>query len=145
MADPITLIGTIAAAANIIDVLNSTISSLHGLRSQWRNAELSFMNLMAQLRALRSALGEIHEWLLSENMEPHHQLIMDLDFSLACCKTLCEKIWAHLSKLTFKQDSRLDNMSRVKIVIGSKSMEEIQKMLGRQTGLLTLLLTACNW
>ena len=145
MADPITIIGTAGAAANIIEVLNSTISSLRQLHNQWKDADFTLMNLAAQLAALKAALGKIQEWMLSGTADPHHQLVMDLDLSMSCCQALVGRMGSKVSELNYKENGKLDNKSRVKLVFGGKSMEEIQKMVERQTNALTLLLTACNW
>ena len=60
--DPVTLIGTAGAASNIIEVLNSAISSIHRLCSRWNDADLILLSVIAQLTALRAALRKIQEW-----------------------------------------------------------------------------------
>ena len=145
MADPITIIGTAGAVSNIVELLNSTIGSLRRLCAQWRDADLMFLNLVAQMTALKAALSKIQDWAESESEDPHHQLIMDLDLSLECCRAFVQRIDLQVSGLRLKETLKLDKASRAKLLFGGKSMEEIQKMLERQTNALSLLLTACNW
>ena len=145
MADPVTIIGTAGAVSNIVELLNSTISSLRRLCAQWRDTDLIFLNLVAQLTALKAALSKIQDWAQSESEDPHHQLIMDLDLSLECCRAFIQRIDLQVSGLHLKETLKLDKASRLKLLFGGKPTKEIQKMLERQTNALTLLLTACNW
>lgn len=143
MADPITIIGTAGAAANVLSALTSTIDTFRKLWIEWRDADFVFLNLIAQLTALRAAVDKIHKWILADT-EAHHQLIMDLDLSLYCCQMLFEKIDSRLSELCLNDDG-LDSLSKIKLIFGGKSVDNIQKMIEQQTNALTLLLTACNW
>ena len=143
MADPVTIIGTASAAANVLSVLTSTIDIFHRFRIEWKNADFMFLNLIAQLTALRAAVNKIQEWILAET-EAHHQLIMDLDLSLHCCQMLIGKMNSKLSELCL-DDEGLDFVGKIKFLFGGKSVDSIQKMIERQTNALTLLLAACNW
>jgi hypothetical protein len=145
MADPISIIGTFGAAANIVDVIGKTISTIRELRDEWKEADLTFLSLAAQLTALKAALTKIKEWTDNEFGDPHHQLVMDLDVSMSCCRMLIGKIDLLLSKLHHTGDETLDFSSKVKLVFGNKNIDDVQKLIEQQTSALTLLLTACNW
>jgi guanine nucleotide-binding protein G(i) subunit alpha len=145
MTEAIAVIGTAASVANIIDVLSSTISTIGELRKQWKEADFTFLCLVSQLTALRAALAKIKEWADVDIADPHHQLVMDLDTSMSCCRILISKIDGRISELHQNPNEKLDFSSKMKIVFGSKSMDDLQKMIERQTNALTLLLTACNW
>ena len=145
MADPISIIGTFGAVANIIDVVGKTISTIRELRDEWKEADLTFLSLAAQLTALKAALTKIKEWTDNELSDAHHQLVMDLDVSMSCCRMLIGKINTLLSKLYQTADETLDFSSKVKLVFGSKNIDDVQKLIEQQTSALTLLLTACNW
>jgi hypothetical protein len=145
MADPISIIGTFGAAANIVDVIGKTISTIRELRDEWKEADLTFLSLAAQLTALKAALTKIKEWMDNEFGDPHHQLVMDLDVSMSCCRMLIGKIDLLLSKLHHTADETLDFSSKVKLVFGNKNIDDVQKLIEQQTSALTLLLTACNW
>lgn len=144
MADPISIIGTFGAAANIIDVVGKTISTIRELRDEWKEADLTFLSLAAQLTALTAGLTKIKEWMDNELGDLHHQLVMDLEVSMSCCRTLIGKIDVLLSELHQTADETLDFSSKVKLVFGSKNIDDVQKLIEQQTSALTMLLTACN-
>ena len=64
---------------------------------------------------------------------------------MTCCMMLVERLESHLTQIDCEEDGRLSNKGRIKPILVSKPMEELQKMIERQTNALTLLLTACNW
>ena len=145
MVDPITVLGTAGAVANIIEVLSKIITTLHEIHQQWKDADFTFLSLVAQLIALRAALTKIKEWADGEVTEHDYQLAMDLDVTVACCRLLVGKIDAQASDLQSKPTGLLTASSRVKLIFGSGKGEALQRMIERQTNALTLLLTACNW
>ncbi|KAK4207144.1 G-protein alpha subunit-domain-containing protein [Rhypophila decipiens] len=120
MADPISILGTAGAVANIIDVLGKLITTFAELRSQWQEADLAVLALESELAALNAALTKIKEWAVSCSDDPHHQLTMDLDRCVVCCRLLIARIDAELSQFQTTAENRLD------------------------TAAMTLLLTACN-
>ncbi|KAH7417740.1 hypothetical protein BKA64DRAFT_652786 [Cadophora sp. MPI-SDFR-AT-0126] len=144
MADPLTIVGTVASVGAIIELLSKSISTIRELQAQWQVADLATLSLGSQMGVLKAALTKIQEWIETGPSEAHHQLIMDLDSSLLCCKTLVGKIDAQLSALQQKSDGSLGMASRIKLVLTSHDIEGIQKMIERQTNTLTLPLTACN-
>ena len=146
MADPISIIGTVGSLANIIDTISKSISAAHKLQSEWKEADLTFLSLVAQLTALRAALTKIKDWMdqdLDENS--HYQLIVDLGISMSCCQKLISKIDTLMSELHQTPDQTLDFSSKVKLIFGNKNIDNVQKLIKHQTSALTLLLTACNW
>ncbi|SRR6266480_7454951 len=145
MAEAVAVIGTAGALANVIDVLSNTITTIRELRNEWKEADFTFLCLVSQLAALRAALAKIKEWMDVDIADSHHQLVMDLDTSMSCCRILISKLEGQISELRHTPDENLDFSSKMKIVFGSKSMDDLQKMIGRQTNALTLLLAACNW
>ncbi|KAL4871095.1 G-protein alpha subunit-domain-containing protein [Aspergillus spectabilis] len=70
---------------------------------------------------------------------------MDLDDSINCCKVLLTKLQELVCSLHQNQNSALNFQSKVKLVSGKKSIDDIQNLLEHQTNALNLLLTACNW
>ncbi|KAJ0421286.1 hypothetical protein BJY00DRAFT_312199 [Aspergillus carlsbadensis] len=91
MADPLSIIGTAGALANIIQLATQTITAIHELQSDWKDADLAFLSLTGQLSSLRLALTKIEEWMALE-AGAHYQLVMDLDDSIKCCKILLMKL-----------------------------------------------------
>jgi len=146
MADPITIIGTIGAVGNIIDLVSKTISSIRDLRGRWKDADLAFLSLTSQLSALRAALVKIQEW--SDNelaVDPNYQLIMDLDLTMNFCRLLVKRFDEFFLNLDQTVDEPLDFASKVKFVFGERDLDGVQKMVERQVCVMTLLLTTAYW
>ncbi|KAB8275148.1 hypothetical protein BDV30DRAFT_236849 [Aspergillus minisclerotigenes] len=144
MADPVSIIGTAGALANIIQIVSQTIVAIRDLQSDWNDADLTFLSLTSQLSALRLALTKIEEWMGTDTGDAHHQIVMDLDDSINCCKVLLKKLKGLVDSLQQKQNEALSFQSKIKLVFGRKSIDDIQKLLEHQTNALNLLLTACN-
>jgi hypothetical protein len=123
MADPISIIGTVGSIVNIIEVLGKTISTIHELCSQWREADFTFVNLIAQLTALKAALNKIQEWMDAEVVEPHHQLVMDLEVSMSCCRMLIGKMDAHVSELHQSSHNTLNYQSKMELMVEGGTLE----------------------
>jgi hypothetical protein len=145
--DPISIIGTAGAIANIIEVISTTISSLRALHERWKDADMMILNLFTQLLSLRAALNKITEWISSDlaGDPQHHQLVIDLEESITCCKMLMESINTHLSKLNWKAENTLNSASKIRVVFEDKANNDFQTFIQMQTSALILLLTACNW
>ncbi|KAL3457680.1 G-protein alpha subunit-domain-containing protein [Aspergillus heterothallicus] len=143
MVDPISIIGTAGALANIIQLATQTITAIRELQSQWKDSDLTFLSLTGQLSSLRLALTKIEEWIALE-VGAHYQLVMDLDDSIKCCNILLKKLQELVSSLYKKQNSALNFQSKIKLVFGMKNIDDVQKLLEHQTNALNLLLTACN-
>ena len=145
MADPFTVIGAVGAISGIIDVLTKAIRGISDLHDRWSLADLTILSLASQMSALRAALYEIQSWMNKHTEdELHHQLVMDFDVCIRCCKFLIRKIDILLPLIDEQSTKRLDFSSSLKVVFTGKSVDEVQKMIGQQTTTLTLLLTACN-
>ncbi|OBT50402.1 hypothetical protein VE04_09602 [Pseudogymnoascus sp. 24MN13] len=144
MVDPLTIIGAAASVASIVDLLGKTVNTLHTLHSRWKEADFTIINLTAQLIALKAALSRLEEWMDTDVDEPHHQLVMDLDASVTCCRMLVRRIDSEVEDLQQKSGTGLDAQSKIKLLMKNGTLEDLQKMVDRQTGALTLLLTVCN-
>jgi guanine nucleotide-binding protein G(i) subunit alpha len=145
MADPLTIIGAAASVSSIVDLLGKTVSTLNTLHSRWKEADFTFINLIAQLIALKAALSKLQEWMDNTDVdEPHHQLVMDLEASVTCCRMLIRRIDSEVEDIRQKSGTGLDAQSKIKLLMKNGTLEELQKMVDRQTSALTLLLTVCN-
>ena len=145
--DPITILGTTSAIAKIINVITGAINSLRELRYRWKDTDMTIFNLILQLTSLKAALNKISEWLSSdlEDTPQHHQLVIDLEDSVSCCRMLVKSMDDQISKLDWNNANALDLRSKSKVVFERKTYEDFQKYIDRQTSALNLLLTACNW
>jgi hypothetical protein len=144
MADPISIIGAVGAIASIIDVVGKSIKCINDLRDHWKEADLTFLSLVSQLTALRLALVKIQEWVDNSQEDAHHQLVMDLNSCISYCQLLVSKLDILVGQLNETTQGPLELSSKVKLLFGSRDVEHVQKLIERQTGVLTLLLTACG-
>jgi guanine nucleotide-binding protein G(i) subunit alpha len=131
--------------ANIIDIVCKTVNMLRDLHNQWKQSDFALTNLISQLTALKAGLNKIQEWMDTDLAEPHHQLIMDLEVTITCCRMLTTQIDSHVSELNLSASDELEFRSKMKLIRKNGTLEDLQKMVERQTSALTLLLTACNW
>ena len=118
---------------------------MNGLRSRWREADFTFINLIAQLNALKAALSKLQEWMDTNLDESHHQLVMDLEASVTCCRMLAGRMDSEVEALQQHGENGLGTSDKFKLLLKNGTLEELQKMVDRQTSALTLLLTVCNW
>jgi guanine nucleotide-binding protein G(i) subunit alpha len=140
-----TIFGASASVTSIIQVLAKVVHNLSELHNQWKQADFTFVNLIAQLTALKAALNKLQEWMDADMESPHHQLVMDLELSITCCRMLVSKMDCEVSELRQNENDGLDMQSKMKLVVRNRTLEDLQKMAERQTNALTLLLTVCNW
>lgn len=146
MADPITCIGAAASISGILDVLSRSILLISRLAEQWKDSQLAFISLQTQLQALRGALGQIRIWIeSSEISDSHHQLTMDLDSIILCCESLVSRLNSHLESLARDSAGQLKTLGKLRLIMGGRNINEIQKMVEKQAVALNLLLEACNW
>jgi len=143
MADALTI--TASSLVGIIEVLSKTTSRLGELKQQWKHADFVFINLIAQLSALKAALKKLQEWIDTDTNEAHQLLFMDLEGSITCCRMLIDEIESKISDLHQDTKNGLSSQAKMKLIIKNGTLEELQKMVARQINALTLLLTACNW
>ena len=58
---------------------------------------------------------------------------------------LVHRIDSQVEDLQQNSGTGLDALNKIKLVVKNGTLEELQKMVDRQTSALTLLLTVCNW
>lgn len=143
--DPITAVGAVGAILGIIDVITKTIATLRDLQSKVTDASFTVSSIVAQLTALRAALAKIREWVDSESVETHHQLIMDLGDAISCCGMLMDRLDAEVSTLRAAAGAQLNIKAKIKVALGGKSVNDLQNMIERLTSAVNLVLTAYSW
>lgn len=144
MADPLTVIGAVASTVQILDVLAKAASALETLRVQWNSSDIALLTLESQLGAFRAALTKIQAWLDSGIEAAHHQLTIDLNSTLNCCKLLATQVHGQINNLQKAPGGSLLPTSKARFLFKRSGINELQNMIDRQTTTLTLLLTACN-
>ena len=145
--DPATIVGVTGAIVGMVDVLARSVKSLYALQNRWTHAQMTVSSLVSQLTALKTALGKMREWIASDlsNAAQHHQLVIDLEDSIACCQMLVQNVERTVLTLERSADNKLNTKSKAQIVFGDKAMDDFQRAIASQTSALTLLLMACNW
>ncbi|RKK63895.1 hypothetical protein BFJ69_g16815 [Fusarium oxysporum] len=144
MADPLTIIGTAGAIANIIDALTKTIASVCDVRQAWKIADLTVLSFENQLNLLCFALCEVQKWAASKSDAQSHQLGMQVDSCVKCCRLLIGKIDEEVSQFEKTLSGELEMGAKLTLLFKTKDMEQIKRMIDQQTQALTLLLSACN-
>lgn len=138
-----TTIETDGSVDNVIGALGNTIRFIRELGNGWKS-DFAAMNLIAQLTALRAALAEIKAWTDTITDDPYHQLVMDLEVGVSCCRILIDKMDTMLGELHQAGDTPSDLDREISRAFDSENIDGLRKMIKRQTSALTLLLTACN-
>ena len=128
-----------------MDGISKVVGIIRDLQARWGEADLALLSLASQLTALRAATTKIQEWIDQDLQDNHHQLVMDLDVSISCCKLLMDNIESFFTNMAQLTEKPLDLRDKFKAVFGSSGPENVQKLIEHQTSALTLLLTACNW
>ena len=128
-----------------MDGISKVIGIIRDLQARWGEADLALLSLASQLTALRAATTKIQEWIDQDLQDTHHQLVMDLDVSISCCKLLMDKVESFFTNMAQLTEKPLDLRDKFKVAFGNSGPENVQKLIEHQTSALTLLLTACNW
>ncbi|KAF2656343.1 guanine nucleotide-binding protein alpha-3 subunit [Lophiostoma macrostomum CBS 122681] len=146
MSDPMVNDKRAFALMNAIDTnmdrLRQSINALRQLHDRWKDGNGTFINLIAQLTALKSNLSEMRDWMDHAINEMHVQLLMDLDVLMTSCGTLVRNLDSLMAQL--RQPDHDDWAVKLKFAVASKSMVRLRSVAKRQTDAVTLLLAACK-
>ena len=135
----------ISAVGSNLDRLRYSIDGLRQIHDRWKGSNGTSINLIAQLTALRSNLGSMQDWLTYAVNDLHPQLLSDLDVLMTSCGLLVRHLDILNSRLEQPDHDAMDFATKLKYVVGGKSMERLQKVAKRQNDAVTLLLAACKW
>jgi guanine nucleotide-binding protein G(i) subunit alpha len=144
MADPLSIAASLSSVITIIDALARVTSKLDHIRTQWQESELVCLQLRTQVSILRAAMSKIQEWMEDSSDESHHLLVMDLESALKCCNLLVCKLDGDIAELARNENGDLHTRSKVILILQSRGIDQVSRMLERQTSSINLLLTACN-
>ncbi|KAF2471825.1 guanine nucleotide-binding protein-like protein alpha-3 subunit [Lindgomyces ingoldianus] len=144
MADDKRVFGLMNAVATNIDRLRQSISALRQLHDRWKDGNGTFINLIAQLTALKSNLGEMQDWMNFAINDMHSQLLMDLNVLMTSCGMLVRNLDALTVQLRLPDYDNADWAIKLKFAIAGRSMNRLRKVAKRQTDAVNLLLAACK-
>lgn len=136
------LVGTVGTN---MDRLRQSIDALRQLHDRWKDTSGTFINLIAQLTALKSNLGEMQDWMNYAINDIHPQLLSDLDVLMVSCGALVRNLDALVNSLRQPDHDNMDFAIKMKLAVGSRSMNRLRSVAKRQTDAVNLLLAACKW
>ncbi|KAK8102413.1 hypothetical protein PG984_015559 [Apiospora sp. TS-2023a] len=133
----------------MLNALDRTISNTTEVRGHWQDADLTVLLLENQLATLRTALGQIKDWIDGFSASPvgfpelHSQLVMDLDRCLICCRLLIANVDSDVSQI--HQNTFNKNMpNKLTRLMRTRNLKKSQPMIQQQTTALMFLLGAFN-
>ncbi|KAF1950934.1 guanine nucleotide-binding protein-like protein alpha-3 subunit [Byssothecium circinans] len=133
-----------SAVTGNMDRLRQSIDAMRQLHDRWKDNGGSSINLIAQLTALKSNLGEMQDWMNYAIHDMHPQLLNDLDFLMTSCALLVRNLDALVAQLRQPDHDNTDFALKLKYVVGSRSMDRLRSVAKRQTDAINLLLAACK-
>ncbi|KAL1801734.1 hypothetical protein ACET3X_002076 [Alternaria dauci] len=134
----------ISAIGTIRDRLRQDIDGLRQIHNRWKDGNGETINLIAQLTALKSSLGNIHDWLNYAVSDLHPQLLSDLDVLTHSCGILVCHVDALNVCLGYRDHGPVDFAAKLKYRVAIRSMERLQQVARRQNDAVNLLLAACQ-
>ncbi|RYN18334.1 hypothetical protein AA0112_g11610 [Alternaria arborescens] len=134
----------ISAIGTIRDRLRQDIDGLRQIHNRWKDGNGSSINLIAQLTALKSSLGNIQDWLNYAVNDLHPQLLSDLDVLTHSCGILVRHVDALNVCLGYRDHGPVDFAAKLKYRVAIRSMERLQQVARRQNDAVNLLLAACH-
>jgi hypothetical protein len=139
MADPISIIGAIAAYAEIVKIIVRISKNVASLRSRWSEGARSLQLLVQKLSAVRAVLTEIEDWKnFSLESSPVGKSLSDgFDVAIDSCKTVMDALDREIVSLTGDSVA-----SRLRQFFLDQSLKEYDIRLQSQISVLQLLLTA---
>jgi guanine nucleotide-binding protein G(i) subunit alpha len=144
-ADEKRAFGLMAAVGANMDRLRICINNLCQLHDRWKDNSGVSINLIAQLSALKSNLGEMQDWMKYAMSDIHPQLLRDLDLLMTSCSLLIRNLDDLLAQLRQPDHDKTDWAVKLKFTVGSRSMQRLRSVAKRQTDAVSLLLAACKW
>ena len=135
----------LAAVGTNRDRLRQAIDGLRQIHDRWKGSNDISINLIAQLTALKSNLGNMQDWLNYAHHDLHPQLLSDLDVLTGSCGLLVRHLDILVDRLRQPGHGSVDFAIKLKYALGSRSMERLRKVAQRQNDAVTLLLAACKW
>lgn len=125
--------------------LRHSIDGLRQIHNRSKDDNGTSINLIAQLTALRSNLGLMHDWLSHGVADMHPQLLSDLDILMTSCALLVRHLETLIDRLQHPDHVSLDCATRLKYTVGSRSMDRLRNVAQGQNEAVNLLLAACKW
>jgi guanine nucleotide-binding protein G(i) subunit alpha len=135
----------LSAVETNMNRLRRSIDGLRQIHNRWKDNNGISINLIAQLTALKSNLGNMHDWLSQALSDVYPQLLSDLNVLMTSCAMLVQHLDVLVYRLQQPDHVPPDYASRLRYAVGGRSMERLRKVAQGQNEAVTLLLAACKW
>lgn len=139
------VLSTITSVATNIDRLRKAINALRELHDRWHDGNGPFINLIAQLTALKSHISEMQDWMNYAISDLHSQLLMDLDVLMTSCAMLVKNLDGLIVQLRLPAHDNVDVAIKLRLLVVRRCMNRLRDVAKRQTDAVSLLLAACKW
>ena len=143
--DPVSFIGTLAAAGAIAGSITEAANALARLRGRLKEADTILRLLLAELSAVKAALQQIEDWAKynSSNGQVQEELAIAFSMSLEGCQISVELLGEEVTRLSGDFGSSEDDFrARMRTVWNESRMREHQQRLHGQISALQFLLQA---
>ncbi|KAF2642563.1 P-loop containing nucleoside triphosphate hydrolase protein [Massarina eburnea CBS 473.64] len=137
-------LGLLATVQSNRDHLRASIDAMRQLHDRWNDSNGTSINLIAQLTALKTNLGEMEDWMNYAINEMHPQLLSDLELLMTSCGLLVRNLDTLAAQLRLPDHDNTDFAMKLKFTVGSRSMVRLRSVAKRQTDAVNLLLAACK-
>jgi ankyrin repeat protein len=138
--DPLTIIGGVASAAQIAAGIVQTLKSLNDARGRFDNAETTVKLLVAELLAVKAAVGQIEDWAkynFTDRPMPK-ELVEAFQVSFDGCKLAMEILADEVAAIV----SRNPFLTKAKVAWNEATMKEHADRLRSQVAAMQLLIQA---
>jgi len=141
MADPLSVLGGVAAIVSIITNVTKLAKNLNEVRESYNNLSLNITLVASKLSTIRAALEALHTWRAGDKTgtEASVQLDQDLGLSLSCCAILITVIDGKLAESGFREG--MGKAHKVRYLWLEDTLKEYVSNLEGQVAALQLLLT----
>ena len=140
--DPLSVIGGLSAALQIVEAITKTIKNLNNARTRFSSADATIHLLITELIAIKSSLSHIQDW-AEYNFKhgpAHHELLEGFRVSIEGCdlamQAMAEEVNGLMSNNPFWRGT--------KFVWNEESMKEHHQRLHSQCAALQMLLQAAR-
>ncbi|KAL6712184.1 hypothetical protein ACN47E_000061 [Coniothyrium glycines] len=126
------------------DRLRQAIDGLRQIHNRWQGSNSTSINLIAQITALKSNLGNMEDWLNNAIHDLHPHLLSDLAVLMTSCGLLVRHLDSLIRRLRQPDYEAVDIAITLKYAVASRSMEKLRQVAQHQNDAVTLLLAACK-
>lgn len=153
--DPVSIVGILAASAQIAQFIGQTIQGLSTLKGKFSDADITIRLLIGQLSTIRAAVSQVHDWAqYNSNDSPKEEeylkgLGVALDGCHAAMEVLDEEIKDLVLGVAANGDSNkplsLSFLTKAKVIWSEDIIKTHRDRLHSQVQALQLLLQAGQW